>query len=170
MKIFFTILSFLLFAPLTASASPVNVDVSFDVYHRLSLTVLKQMLFPAIYDDKIGTVTSEDSTEVLEEPNSNGTNACISILGPAGAQYSLVFADTTTAVSNVEPKSVIVVHLSVAVSKYGEAKKTGRVIDINGHDGVCIKGSVNFSGDKLIPSDYFNTNDPVLVTAVYDGI
>jgi hypothetical protein len=165
----FATLLLLLFVPLTASAaSPADVDISFDVYQRLSVRVLARMAFPPMYQDKVGTVTSEDTSEVPDIPDKH-KNACLRVTGPAGAQYSLVFADTTTATSDVRSDSVIVVNLSVVAGKTDNARKTGRILDINGLDVPCIKGSANFSGN-LVESNYSNGSEPVLITAVYDDV
>jgi len=173
MKTIFTVLLLILFLPSTASAhGTTDVEIAMDIYNKLTVTVEGPIIFPSIYDDRTGTLTSSDSTEVIEvgeDVVKKGRNACLAITGAPEALYSLVFSETTTVVSSIDSNSTLVVNLSMELDKKG-GKKSGRMMGKEGTDSACVKGSINLTGNLTPGSIYTNEGSPVVITAVYDAI
>ena len=162
MRTLFTILFLSLLAPLATNAAEINIAL--DVYNKLSVTVSGRVYLPSTYDDKVGTVTSEDSTEVLN--GTAGENATITVAGPPDKQYSLVFDETTKIVNQENSAYSLTVNLSMGTNG---GNKTGRTLNSSGTDVTTIKGSSIFSG-QLHPGTYSNEGSPTIVTAVYDAM
>ena len=140
-----------------------ELRVSADIIDRglLTITVDANMRMPTVYDDFKERIQTKEATKVFN--GINGSNAEITVAGPANTNYSL----------SLDKRCVLVddkghtLYIELTVSDGTHRKLGPKLVGDNGEDKVIIIGSAIFDGKQQIGS-YSNAANPLVITAIID--